>query len=179
MRGRSRPGPRLQNGFRLIEVSLLTSFRVYVYGPADGRSFALLTSTTSRSSGSFVEVAWKNGIVIFDRKLPSGRVRLMINLLPRTLTPRTSVPLPLLTSSAPTMSVPFSSVMNCAPGDASSLFATRSIAYLKFFAVTGVPSLNRKPLRMKNVYRLPPFETMYLDATSGWRIVPGGPFLSG
>ena len=41
--------------------------------------------------------------------------------------------------------------MNCAPGDARSWFATRSIAYAKFRAVTGVPSLKRKPLRMKNV----------------------------
>ena len=32
----------------------------------------LPTFTTSRSSGSFVEVAWKNGIVIVERNLPSG-----------------------------------------------------------------------------------------------------------
>jgi hypothetical protein len=41
--------------------------------------------------------------------------------------------------------------MNCAAGEARSWFAARSIAYAKFFAVTGVPSLNLNPLRMKNV----------------------------
>ena len=76
----------------------------------------------------------------------------MISLFPLTLTPLTCSLLPSLTSLAPMMFVPFSSVMNAAPGAARSWFATRSIAYLKFFAVTGVPSLNRKPLRMKNVY---------------------------
>ena len=111
----------------------------------------LPTFTTSRSSGSLVEVAWKNGIVIFDRNEPSGLVRLMISLLPRTRTPVTWVPLPSLTSLAPTISVPLGSVMNCAPGEARSWFAVRSIAYSKFRAVTGVPSLNRKPFRMKNV----------------------------
>src|SRR6266545_5094226 len=35
--GRCRPGPRRQYGFRLSDVSLLTSFRVNTYGPAEGR----------------------------------------------------------------------------------------------------------------------------------------------
>jgi len=34
------------------------------------------------------------------------------------------------------------------------------MAYLKLFAVTGEPSLNLKPFRMKNVYFLPPFVTV-------------------
>jgi hypothetical protein len=98
-----------------------------------------------------VEVAWKNGIVIFERKDPSGFVRLMISRLPFTRTPLTWFPTPALTPVAPTMFVPVGSVIHCAPGDARSWLATRSIAYAKFRAVTGVPSLNRKPLRMKNV----------------------------
>jgi hypothetical protein len=111
----------------------------------------LLTSTTSRSRGSFVGVAWKNGIVIFERNVPSGSSRSTISLLPRARTPDTWLVRPSLTSFAPTMFVPFGSVMNPAAGEARSWFAARSIAYLKFLAVTGVPSLNRNPLRMKNV----------------------------
>ena len=88
--------------------------------------------TTSRVSGSFLEVAWKNGIAIVDRNLPSGLLRSTISL-------------PLLARTAET------SVMNCAAGEASSGFEARSNAYLKLDAVTGVPSLNRNPLRMKNV----------------------------
>jgi hypothetical protein len=139
----------------------------------------LLTVTTSRLSGSFDEVAWKNGIVIFDMKVPSALVRLMMSLLPLTWTPRTLVPWPLLTSWAPTMLVPFSSVMNCAPGEARSLFATRLIAYLKLAGVTGVPSLNFQPFRTKNVYLLPPFEMRTFEATSGTSLVPATPALSG
>jgi hypothetical protein len=93
--------------------------------------------TTSVVRGSLVEVAWKNGIVILDMKVPSGFVSRMVSLLPLAVTPLTSVPLPLLTSTAPTISVPFGSVMNAAPGEARSLFATRLIAYLKLAAVTG------------------------------------------
>ena len=69
--------------------------------------------------------------------------------------------------------------MNCAPGEARSLFAVRLIAYLKLSAVTAVPSLNLKPFRMKNVYLLPPFETVNLEATSGTSLLPAGPALSG
>ena len=54
----------------------------------------LSTFTISRSSGSLVEVAWKNGIVSFDRNVPSGLVRLMISRFPLTRTPRTCVRLP-------------------------------------------------------------------------------------
>ena len=111
----------------------------------------LVTSTTSRSSGSFVEVAWKNGIARIEMRFPLGRFSSMMSLFPRTRTPRTSVPWPLFTSRAPAMSTPVGLVMNCAPGEARSWFAARSIAYLKLRAVTGVPSLNRKPLRMKKV----------------------------
>ena len=74
----------------LIVVTWLTTLREYAYGPAEGMSSMLFTFTTSRFSGSFVEVAWKKGIVIFDRNAPSGFVRLMISLLPVTTTPLTS-----------------------------------------------------------------------------------------
>ena len=47
------------------------------------------TLTTSLSIGSFVEVAWKNGIVIFAMNVPSAFVRLMISLLPLTTAPLT------------------------------------------------------------------------------------------
>jgi hypothetical protein len=47
------------------------------------------TFTTSRVSGSLVEVAWKKGIVIFVMNVPSGFVRLMMSRLPLTRTPRT------------------------------------------------------------------------------------------
>ena len=77
------------------------------------------------------------------------------------------------------MFVPVGSVMNCAPGEARSLFATRLIAYLKLFAVTGVPSLNLKPFRIVKVYRLPLLETVNFDATSGTSLLPAGPDLSG
>jgi hypothetical protein len=50
---------------------------------------------------------------------------------------------------------------------------------LKLDAVTGVPSLNLKPFRMKNVYLLPPFETVNFEATSGTSLLPAGPALSG
>jgi hypothetical protein len=39
--------------------------------------------------------------------------------------------------------------------------------------VTGVPSLKRNPLRMKNVYRRPLSDTLNLDATSGTSLPPG------
>src|SRR6266571_9384153 len=133
-----------------------------MYGPAEGYA-----PTTSCVNGSLVEVAWKNGIEILERNVVSGLFNRMISLLPLTTTPPTCVAWPSLTAFAPTISVPFGSVMNWAPGDARSLFATRSIAYAKLFAVTGVPSLNRKPFRMRNVYVLPPFETVKPEAASG------------
>ena len=86
---------------------------------------------------------------------------------------------PSLTSFAPTMLVPFGSMMNGAPGEARALFAVRSIAYLKFAAVTLAPSLNLKPGRRKKVYLLPLFETVNFEATSGTSLLPAGPFLSG
>ena len=73
------------------------------------------------------------------------------------------------------MLVPFGSVMNGPPGEARSLFAVRLIAYLKFFAVTGLPSLNLKPFRIVNVYRFPLLETVKFEATSGTSFDPGGP----
>jgi hypothetical protein len=156
---------------RRIEVCAFTSFRVNEYGPADG--YELVTSCVS---GSFVEVAWKNGIVSFKRNEPSGFIRRMISVCgPFTLTPLTCVAWPAFTARAPTISVPFGSAMNCAPGDARSWFATLSIAYAKLLAVTGVPSLKRKPLRRKNVYVLPRFEIATRDATSGTsRLPPSG-----
>ena len=110
-----------------------------------------LMLTTSLSSGSFGEVAWKNGIVIFDMNVPSALVRRIFSLLPLAVTPLTLVPLPSLTALAPTMFVPFASVMNAAPGEARSWLATRLIAILKLFAVTLVPSLNLKPFRIVKV----------------------------
>ena len=64
-------------------------------------------------------------------------------------------------------------------GEASSWFAVRVIAYLKFCAVTGLPSLNLKPFRIVNVYRFPLLETVKFEATSGTSFDPGGPGLSG
>src|SRR6476646_1077364 len=118
------------------------------------------TLTTSFVSGIFDDVAWKNGMVIFAMNVPSPFVRLTMSLWPLAWTPETLVPWPLLTAEAPTMFVPVGSVMNCAPGDARSWLAVRLMAYLKLAAVTGVPSLNLKPFRMKNVYLFPPFETV-------------------
>jgi hypothetical protein len=77
------------------------------------------------------------------------------------------------------MSVPYGSVMNGAPGDASRLFADRSIAYAKERAVTGEPSLKRRPLRMTNVYVLPRFETAKLCAASRTKRATAGPARSG
>ena len=111
--------------------------------------------------------------------VPSALVSRMVSLLPLAVTPVTFVPLPWFTSCAPTILVPFPSMMNEAPGEASSGFATRLIAYLKLDAVTGVPSLNLKPFLMKNVYVLPWFETVNLDATSGSSLNPIGAFRSG
>ena len=53
------------------------------------------------------------------------------------------------------------------------------IAYLKFCAVTGLPSLNLKPFRIVNVYRFPLLETVKFEATSGMSFDPAGPGLSG
>ena len=98
-----------------------------------------------------VDVAWKNGMVIFAMNVPSALVRLMMSLFPFALAPETCVPLPAFTACAPTMFVPFGSVMKVAPGEARALSATRSIAYWKFFTVTGLPSLNLNPFRIVNV----------------------------
>ena len=59
--------------------------------------------------------------------------------------------MPAATAFAPTMFVPAVSVMNGWPCEARSWFAVRSIAHLKFFAVTAVPSLNLKPFRIVKV----------------------------
>ena len=141
--------------------------------------FVLLTLTTSFVSGIFVEVAWKNGMVIFAMNVPSALVSLMISLLPFAITPLTCFVLPLLAAFAPTMFVPLESVMNGAPGEARSWFAVRSMAYLKFLAVTLVPSLKTKPGRIVKVYTLPFFDTVNFEATSGISLLPAGPFLSG
>src|SRR3954454_12870259 len=148
------------------------------YGPADGM-FVLFTLTISLFNGSLSDVAWKNGMVIFAMNVPSGLVRLTISLLPLATAPLTLVAPPSLTFLAPTMLVPFGSVMNGAPGEARALFAVRSIARLKLAAVTLAPSLNLKPGRMKNVYFRPLFETVNLEATSGTSLLPAGPCLSG
>lgn len=57
------------------------------------------------------------------------------------------------------MFVPFGSVMNGAAGEARSWLAARSIAYAKLLAVTGEPSLKRKPRRTTNVHVRPSRET--------------------
>src|SRR5207247_561990 len=67
----------------------------------------------------------------------------------------------------------FTLVTNCAAGDWSFGLVARSKAYSKLRAVTGVPSLNRKPLRRKKVYRLPRFETVKREAPSGTSFPPG------
>jgi hypothetical protein len=59
---------------------------VNAYGPADG--YAL---TTSRESGSVRDVAWKNGIVSFERKVPSGFVSRITRRWPFAVTPETCV----------------------------------------------------------------------------------------
>ncbi len=59
------------------------------------------------------------------------------------------------------------------------MLAVRSIARLKFRAVTAVPSLKRKPFRIVKVYTLPFFDTVNFEATSGLSLVPEGPALSG
>jgi hypothetical protein len=106
-------------------------------------------------------------------RLASGLTSRMTSLYgPFACTPLTCRPRPESTFCAPTISVPLGSVMRAAPGDARSLFATRSMAYAKFFAVTGEPSLKRKPLRRKNVYVRPRFEITARDATSGTSFVP-------
>ena len=139
----------------------------------------MVTLTTSLVSGSFVEVAWKNGMVIFAMNVPSALVSLMISLLPLAMTPLTCVVLPSLTALAPTMFVPLGSMMNGAPGEARSWFAVRSIAYLKFVAVTLAPSLKTKPGRIVKVYTRPLFDTVNFEATSGISLLPAGPCLSG
>jgi hypothetical protein len=118
-------------------------------------------------------------MVIFAMNVPSGFVSLTISLLPLAMTPLTCVVLPALTAFAPTMFVPVGSVMNGAPGEARSWFAVRSIAYLKFFAVTLLPSLKTKPGRIVKVYTLPLPDTVNFEATSGISLLPAGPFLSG
>ena len=78
-----------------------------------------------------------------------------------------------LSSRSPTDRLP-TFVTNCAqPATRAQGFVARSNAYLKLAAVTGAPSLNRKPLRRKNVYRVPPFETVNREATSGTSLPPG------
>ena len=96
-------------------------------------------------------MAWKNGVASLVTNEASARVRRTVSRLPLATTPRTCFAFPSLTSFAPTMFVAFGSVMYCAAGEARSWFAARSIAYWKLFAVTGVPSLKRKPLRIVNV----------------------------
>jgi hypothetical protein len=84
-----------------------------------------------------------------------------------------------LTFFAPTMFVPFGSVMKAAPGEASCLFAVLSIAYAKLRALTGEPSLKRRPLRMTNVYVLPRLERAKLCAASRTKRVPARSARSG
>src|SRR5215831_4716563 len=151
-----------------MDVSVFTSLAEMYYGPADG-----YPPVTSCVSGRVVEVAWKNGIVSLEMNVGSRLTRRITSLYgPFTWTPRTCVACPAFTAWAPRMFTPFGSVMKAAPGDARSLFAVRSIAYAKLFAVTGEPSLKRKFLRRKNVYLRPSFEIATRDATSGTSLLP-------
>ena len=78
LRGRMRPGPRVQNGFspdrgQRVDVVPRVGVRACrrkVACAVDVHDFAV--------QGELRQVAWKKGIVIFDMKLPSGCVRLMI-----------------------------------------------------------------------------------------------------
>ncbi len=78
-----------------------------------------------------------------------------------------------MTSFIPFAWMPLTFVTNCSAGDSSSGFLARAKAYWKLRAVTGAPSLNRKPLRRKKVNRFPRFETVKRDATSGTSLPPG------
>ena len=72
---------------------------------------------------------------------PSGWVSLIVSVLPLTVTPDAVFAFLSITACAPTMPV-----MNGAAGDCIAGFRARLIANAKFAAVTGLPSLNLKPV---------------------------------
>ena len=71
------------------------------------------------------------------------------------------------------------SSMNDEAGDCMVVFFPRSNARLKFAAVTGLPSENRKPFLTVNVYVLPPFETFGIGAAIPARRLWAGPSVCG
>ncbi len=64
-------------------------------------------------------------------------------------------------------------------GDCIVAFLPRSNARLKFAAVTGLPSENRKPFLTVNVYVLPPFETRGIGEAMPARRFRAGPSVCG
>src|SRR5436190_4381643 len=114
------------------------------YGPAEAGA-----STPFGSCSRFVGIAQKNGIAIRARKSGAAFVRVMTRCEPLTLTPETG------DLSDPTMSEKNGTAGDCIFGSAS-----RSIAALKFAAVTAEPSENfvNDALTVKS-YVFPLFET--------------------
>jgi hypothetical protein len=129
--------------------------------------------------GAFFGTAVKNGSVMIARNCGAGRSRVMVSLLPWTLTPEAFFALPSSTAFAPTIGAPWTA-MNGAAGDCIDGFSTRLIASAKLCAVTRSPVLNLKLLRTVNVYVLPSAETVgRLAAASGTIFRPSAPPLSG
>ncbi len=93
--------------------------------------------TPFESIGVLVGIAQKNGIATRARKSGEFAVRLTIRCDPLTLTPETVFALPSSLASTPAMSL-----MNGVAGDCIFGSASRSIAALKFWAVTGCPFEN-------------------------------------
>lgn len=99
----------------------------------------------------------------------------MISLFPLTVTPVTVFAFLASIAFAPTMSL-----MNGTTGDCIAGLSARLIAKAKFCAVTGLPSLNLKPLLTVIVYVLPSREmTGNPLAASGRILLPSGAGRSG
>src|ERR671910_3710175 len=97
--------------------------------------------------------AAKNGIATSARNVGLARTRRIVSVWPFATTPVTELALPALRASAPT-----TSWRKATAGEACCGLAARSNARLNAAAVTGDPSLKRRPGLIVNVYVLPLLE---------------------
>ena len=115
------------------------------------------------------------GMAVRDSTAAGGRTKRSVSVLPRAVTPDAEAARPARTSEAPSRST------SCvAQGDRICGASTRLMARSNALARTGLPSLNRRPLRTVNVYVLPSRETVGGPvAASGTRRNDSGAGLSG
>ena len=83
------------------------------------------------------EAAWKKGIARTVKRFGSARTSLIVSVSPLASTPLMELAVPAAYAFAPTMLTAFGSLTRAAPGDLSSRFSARLIAYAKLCRANG------------------------------------------